>query len=132
MNEPLPGEEDSKPLSNGCFKFAGQILQKFSFDRQAAWQRMNAVASSESDLLIIFLCLTPIEEVRTIRYDDEKTAFLAKMAEWCESLGITIDKENEGRKAANVIANQIASDMKKVRFRPKLESSGGELGNAQS
>lgn len=123
-DEPLPGEEGAEAeVSNGAFRFAGKTLMRFSFDRQAAWQRMNALASAESDLLIIFLCMTDADEVRSIRYEDHKNAFLSQMADWCESIGITIDKDNPGRKEANRIANQIASDMKKTQFRPILERS---------
>lgn len=133
-DKPLPGEEGADAeVSNGAFRFAGKTLMRFSFDRQAAWQRMNAVASAESDLLIIFLCMTDAEEVRSIRYEDEKNAYLSKMAQWCEIIGITIDKDNEGRREANRIATQIASDLKKTSFRPIIESKPGSApGNASS
>jgi hypothetical protein len=122
-DDQLP-EEQSNEVSDGTFAFAGKALEKFSWTRQTAWQRMQDASLAENDALMVFLCLTPIEEVKAIRGQKAEANYLDAMGDWLDSLGVTIHKDNYGRQEINRIANTIARDISLAQFNPDFKSKG--------
>ena len=124
--EDLIGDEPSQSVSDGVFWFRDKPLLPFSFDRQAAWQRLRDVSGAENDALMIFLCFTPSEEVRVLRGAVAEAAFYKKLSKWCDEEKITIHKDNPGRKLANEIAGKIVADLERAAHQPDLKSASEE------
>ncbi len=122
-NETLP--EDHPEISNGTFTFHGKPLERFGFDREAVAQILSNASGAFNDALLVFLCLTPIEEVRLL-LDEENghQAYRRKMLDWCDKEGITIHKENPERKEISRIANQVYADLAISQFHPEIK--GGD------
>lgn len=123
MNEDkLPEDQE---ISDGEFIFRGKPLEKFSFDRQAAAQRIGDDSGAENDALLVYLCLTPIQKVRQLRGNGPVADFLAEVAEWCDREKITIHKANPGRIEISAIANRIYVDLALADFKSVLEGKAG-------
>jgi hypothetical protein len=120
MNDELLPEEQTQ-VSDGEFTFRGKALEKFSFDRQAAAQRIGDDSGAENDALLVYLCLTPIERVRQLRGAGPVRAFLAEVADWCDREKITIHKANKGRQQVSDIANRIYADLALADFAPETK-----------
>jgi len=123
MSDELP--EDQREVSDGEFTFRGKPLEKFSFDRQAAAQRLGDRSGAENDALLVYLCLTPIQKVRQLREDDAVEAFRVEMGQWCDREKITINPRNKGRQEIAVIAKRVYEDLALADFEPDIKAGKG-------
>ncbi len=124
MSTAIDEGEDQQEISAGAFEIFGQKLGPFSFDRQAAAQRLMDDSGAENDVLLIYLCLTPAPEVLLLRGEDRVAAFRSKMGLWADKNSVTIHADNPARKEISRIANQIYGDLAKASF--EFERSAGE------
>lgn len=124
MNDETDEQIGESGISNGCFEFRGTPLEPFSFDRQAAAQRLTDSSSAENALILVFLCLLPIDRVRTLRGHSAVARFYGELAEWADREKITIAERNAGFLLVEEIANRIWKDLEAVDFVPELPSGG--------
>lgn len=120
MSDELPEDHQA---TDGVFAFRGRPLEPFSFDRQSLVQRLIDDSGAENDLLVVFACLTPIQECLAVRGESAVAAFRKKMGAWAQSEKITVLASNRGRKEISRIANAIYADLRAVDFEPDLKSS---------
>lgn len=116
-------DEGEQEISDGVFEIFGQKLESFSFDRQAAAQRLGDDSGAENDVLLVYLCLTPIADVRRLRTDARVEAFREKMGQWADEHKVTIHKASKGRQEIAAIANRMFADLEKSDFAPAIEGT---------
>ena len=115
--------------------FLGNKLEPFSIGRQLAAQRLafDGASPLENDILLVFLCTLPPDEVDRARGEEGKQELRRKMQAWAESQGITIamerDPDREGsryaspatrdiQRASGEIWNELAASEFKVKRKP--------------
>ena len=125
LPEDLIGDDVTEEISSGVFEFRSKTLHRFSFDRQAAWQRLRDSSGAENDALMVFLCTLESSEVIATRGARAEAAFFEKLSKWCDAEKITIHSDNPGRKLVNEIAKQIVKDLEAAGHEPELKDSKG-------
>lgn len=108
-------------------------INPFSFNRQAAAQRLGLTSRSriESSVLVLFLCCCEFDEIDEARggsWEGEKwinheREFRRKMNEWAEAVGIRLS--SEPAKEAEKIAKEIWARLDACNGEPQIPTKAG-------
>jgi hypothetical protein len=118
MSIDLDALPETAPQNLGkVFTWDGAALEPFSFNRQAALQRLGVIRADghqsnyEAAVALLILCQTPDAKVVTIR-GDSIPAFLLKCGEWAVNNGIGAARvQNAKTKELLALFDSIMEDL---------------------
>lgn len=134
MSIDLDSAPDPTPENLGkVFDWQGEILQPFSFNRQAALQRLGVIRSDghqssyEAAAALVLLCQTPDKEVVSIR-GDAIPGFLLKCGEWAAKNGIGAARGQQSKtKELLAVFDSIMEDLNEASgVEPIIQATPGK------